>query len=83
MKKLYIGLAMVCAGVQGWGMMPGVSEIGRHFRSIPTIENAEKNLGLPQFNVLGVPVQLLAPGMPVRPPMLAPGMPVRPPRELC
>jgi hypothetical protein len=82
MKTLFIGLAMVCAGVQGWGMMPGVGEIGRHFRSIPTLENQEDS-GLPQFHVLGVPVELLAPGMPVRPPLLAPGMPARPPRALC
>ena len=83
MKKLIIGLAMVCTGVQGWGMIPGVNEIGRHFRSIPTIEDGEQSLGLPQFNVLGVPVRLLAPGVPVHPPMLAPGMPSKPPRELC
>jgi hypothetical protein len=82
MKKILVGVITLCAGVQGWGMVPGTSEIGRHFRSIPPIENGQ-NPEQPQFDILGIPIQLLAPGMPDKPPYLAPGLPSKPPKALC
>ena len=79
MKKLAIAsFALLLIAETSQAMVPGMSEVGRHFRSLPKIgTQAQDN----QFkgNVVPQDAPMLAPGMPwktmLNGPMLAPGMP--------
>jgi hypothetical protein len=84
MKKLAIAsFALLLIGGTSQAMLPGMSEIGRHIRSLPAIGTQNQDQEFKGDIVTPQNGPMLAPFMPWHPsqngPMLAPFMPWKPP----
>jgi hypothetical protein len=86
MKILLIAsFALLLIGETSRAMLPGMSESGRHIRSLPVIGSQTQDQGYKGDIVAPQNGPMLAPFMPWRPsqngPMLAPFVPWRPPQN--